>query len=101
MAWDEDSDEENAPSTPQITMTVDDTTAMRSEAEPCVTPQSHAPPQDLLKPEGRRSHDEKSVADSDASYDLVSGATSCTPGSPKEKVFKGRAEESDDEEDWE
>ena len=55
----------------------------------------------------RRSHDEKSVADSDASYDLVSGATSRAPGSPKDEVgngkspIKGKVEESDEEEDWE
>lgn len=59
---------------------------------------------DLLKPsQPRRSNDEKSVADSDASYDLVSGVTSRAasraPGSPQEKK-KAVAEESD-EEDWE
>ncbi|RMZ88206.1 hypothetical protein DV736_g4569, partial [Chaetothyriales sp. CBS 134916] len=48
----------------------------------------------LLK--GRRSHDEKSVADSEASYDIVSGAPSRAASSPKQK----RADESD-EEDWE
>ena len=63
-----------------------------------------------LKPtDGRRSHDEKSVADSDASYDLVSGATSRTPGSPRDEtpklahglqgVRETKDEESDD--DWE
>ena len=45
----------------------------------------------------RRSHDEKSVADSEASYDLVSGAASHANSSPKEKPIK--EEESDD--DWE
>ena len=49
-----------------------------------------------LKPEGRRSHDEKSVADSEASYDIVSGAPSRAASSPKEK----KVDESD-EEDWE
>ncbi|TKX24752.1 BSD domain-containing protein [Elsinoe australis] len=46
----------------------------------------------------RRSNEEdkKSTADSDASYDIVSGATSKTPSSPKES----KKEESD-EEDWE
>jgi hypothetical protein len=57
-----------------------------------------------LRPEPRRSHDEKSVADSDASYDLVSGATSRAPGSPKEEKkspsASGRNEDSE-EEDWE
>ena len=57
---------------------------------------------DTLKPEPRRSHDEKSVADSDASYDLVSGATSRAPGSPKEekRTAAGKNEDSE-EEDWE
>ncbi|TKA61328.1 hypothetical protein B0A49_09923 [Cryomyces minteri] len=77
---------------------------------------------DHLKPtaEPRLSHDERSQADSDASYDIVSGATSRAPGSPrgldKEKESsnpreqkgnaagtgktEGVAEESD-EEDWE
>lgn len=43
----------------------------------------------------RRSHDEKSVADSEASYDLVSGAASHAAGSPKQR----KEEDSDD--DWE
>ena len=52
----------------------------------------------MLKP--RRSNDEKSTADSDASYDIVSGATSRTQGSPREGLQKNVvAEESD--EDWE
>ncbi|KAK5093800.1 hypothetical protein LTR70_001560 [Exophiala xenobiotica] len=50
-----------------------------------------------LRP-SRRSHDEKSVADSEASYDLVSGAASHANSSPKGKP--GKEEESDDD-DWE
>ena len=49
-----------------------------------------------IKP-SRRSHDEKSVADSEASYDIVSGAASQANNSPKGKPIK--EEESDD--DWE
>lgn len=54
---------------------------------------------DLLKPsEARRStEDDKSVAGSDASYDIVSGATSRAASSPKDKK---KVEESDDD-DWE
>jgi len=60
-----------------------------------------------LKPEDprRRSGDLHSVADSDASYDIVSGATSRAPGSPKDEVKraaeKGKVDEESDEEDWE
>ncbi|KAF3042756.1 hypothetical protein E8E12_009953 [Didymella heteroderae] len=62
---------------------------------------------DTLKPaQPRRSNDEKSVADSDASYDVVSGATSRAPsrapGSPKAKVeAKKTVEEESDDDDWE
>ena len=55
---------------------------------------------EVPKLEGRRSHDRQSQPDSDASYDLVSGATSKTPGSPKEKS-EGRRDDESDEEDWE
>jgi hypothetical protein len=47
--------------------------------------------------EPRNSNDQHSQPDSESSYDLVSGATSQTPASPREKPAK--AEESD--EDWE
>ena len=75
--------------------------------------------EDRLKPaQPRRSNDEKSVADSDASYDVVSGATSRAPsrapGSPKEKekekkVVEGEKdgkkkveeEEESEDDDWE
>lgn len=61
-----------------------------------------------LKPVSHSEEDEgKSTADSDTSYDIVSGATSKAPGSPKEEakdekaiVEKKKDEESDDE-DWE
>jgi hypothetical protein len=67
---------------------------------------------DKLKPaQPRRSNDEKSVADSDASYDVVSGATSSAPsrapGSPKEKKGaegekkKVDEEEESEDDDWE
>lgn len=56
---------------------------------------------DLLKPnEPRRSTDDtKSVAGSDASYDIVSGATTRAAGSPKEEKREVGKDESDD--DWE
>jgi hypothetical protein len=58
----------------------------------------------LNKPaEGRKSNDQHSQPDSDASYDLVSGATSKAPGSPEVRE-NGEAMKKDnesDEEDWE
>jgi hypothetical protein len=86
VGWDEDSDDESAtPSKP----------ANLNASKETLKPEA-----DKLKPaQPRRSNDEKSVADSDASYDLVSGATSRAPGSPQDKK-KAVAEESD-EEDWE
>jgi len=62
---------------------------------------------ETLKPAPHSEEDEgKSTADSDTSYDIVSGATSKAPGSPKEEAIKEdkavveKKEESDDE-DWE
>ena len=52
--------------------------------------------------EPRRSHeDDKSVAGSDASYDVVSGTTSRAPGSPKDEKRDVGKEESDGDDDWE
>lgn len=103
IAWDEDSDSEpESPSTPQVTI---NKTTESSDTVPVPPAMSN----DNLKPsESRRSNDQQSQADSDASYDLVSGATSRTPGSPKETnnapaAVAGAkpAEDSSDEEDWE
>ena len=67
------------------------------------------PDKETLKPVSHSEEDEgKSTADSDTSYDIVSGATSKAPGSPKEEavrddkaaVEKKKEDESDDE-DWE
>ncbi|OCT46268.1 BSD domain containing protein [Cladophialophora carrionii] len=106
VGWDEDSDDEQEkPST----------SSQRKEAVPKVLVaqntndssttihQTPPPPADssALRP-SRRSHDEKSVADSDASYDLVSGATSRAPGSPKDEGGKSSTKtDESDEEDWE
>ncbi|KAB8346165.1 hypothetical protein FH972_023211 [Carpinus fangiana] len=94
VAWDDD-DEEEA------------TTPSDAKAKTPVpsTKEGKAAKNDLLKPnEGRRSN-EHSVAGSDGSYDIVSGATSRGPGSPRESKVEVKkketvAEESD-EEDWE
>ncbi|KAH7019251.1 BSD domain protein [Ilyonectria destructans] len=66
----------------------------------------HPPAKNLLKPaESRKSNDEKSQADSEASYDVVgatSGKTTQTPNSPKDSK-KDEEDDSDDDSDadWE
>ncbi|KAF2269683.1 hypothetical protein CC78DRAFT_528871 [Lojkania enalia] len=92
VRWDEDSDEEGETTTPKNP--ANNLAASKDTLKPVAV--------DSLKPseQPRRSNDEKSVADSDASYDLVSGATSRAPGSPQDKKKEVVTEESD-EEDWE
>ncbi|CAK3983870.1 hypothetical protein DOTSEDRAFT_68665 [Lecanosticta acicola] len=93
VGWDDEDEEEDKSSTPQPQAQASaSTTTLNATASSKTTTDAA----DLLKPkESRRSEDEnKSVADSDASYDLVSGAPS--RGSPKEK---SKDEDSDD--DWE
>ncbi|CAO2658322.1 Nn.00g060450.m01.CDS01 [Neocucurbitaria sp. VM-36] len=112
VGWDEDSDEEGSSQAPtsHTTSAATEQPSNRSATSLAASVKTLKPTEDkpaedeLLKPaQPRRSHDEKSVADSDASYDLVSGVTSRAPsrapGSPQEKK-KAAAEESD-EEDWE
>ncbi|KAF2870332.1 hypothetical protein BDV95DRAFT_595850 [Massariosphaeria phaeospora] len=91
VSWDEDSEDDES-TTPNKSKSPINLAASKETLKPSDT--------DLKPPvQPRRSNDEKSVADSDASYDLVSGATSRAPGSPQDKK-KAVAEESD-EEDWE
>jgi hypothetical protein len=88
VAWDEDSDDEDA-STPK-NGSGSTTTLKRPKKESSKEKDDTA----TLKPaEPRRSHDLNSTAGSDASYDIVSGAT--TPATEMRKV------EESDEEDWE
>ena len=49
----------------------------------------------------RRSNDQQSQADSESSYDLVSGNASRAAESPKEKTPLSSTAEDSDEEDWE
>jgi hypothetical protein len=92
VGWGDDSDDESGPSN-----------AAQATQRPASTESSttiHPPPANLLKPtESRKSNDEKSQADSDASYDVVgaaSGNPSHAPNSPKDSR-KG----DDSDEDWE
>lgn len=112
VGWDEDSsDEEN---TSEEVTSGDDKAAPATTKKPAARssstessttinpPSTGAAAQGSLKPsEPRKSNDEKSQADSEASYDVVgaaSGVPSRAPNSPNE----GRkADESSDEEDWE
>lgn len=59
----------------------------------------------LLKPAEPRRSNEHSIADSDTSYDIVSGTTSRCPDSPgpreMEKKEPSKIAEESDEEDWE
>ncbi|OAL73693.1 BSD domain-containing protein [Trichophyton violaceum] len=88
VAWDEDSDSDS-PATPQA-------------ASPS-KPSSNTPSNEHLQAEEpRRSNDLQSQAGSDASYDLVSGATSHSANSPNENKTGTPAKDDDsDEEDWE
>ncbi|KAL9053588.1 MAG: hypothetical protein Q9162_004685 [Coniocarpon cinnabarinum] len=102
VKWDDDDDDDDdeeqqqtkAPATPKLGAKTDvgAETPKRSEKQR---------EEDLLRPAESRRSNEQSVADSDTSYDMVSGATSRGSGSPKdEKERKMKAEQSDDE-DWE
>ncbi|MCJ1245330.1 hypothetical protein MMC30_002534 [Trapelia coarctata] len=135
VAWDEDSDDENAPATPKkpiqtpsaSTTTLPlpqptsastptastiipppsstnppppttQTTNPSTSAQTAPTSGERATPAVAAELEPRKSQDQNSQPDSDASYDLVSGAASHAPGSPRDKGRKG---EESEEEDWE
>ncbi|KAB2571234.1 hypothetical protein DBV05_g10106 [Lasiodiplodia theobromae] len=98
VGWDDDSEDEEA----------DRSSSKTSTPNPLATSQGTLKPTDAgakaITPDKDtasklRNSDERSQADSDASYDLVSGATSKTPGSPKEEKKNPAADDSD--EDWE
>ncbi|KUL89567.1 hypothetical protein ZTR_04472 [Talaromyces verruculosus] len=89
VGWDEDSDSESeSPSTPHV----------KSKPSAASSQNLTVVNDSNLLSEPRRSHDQHSQPDSESSYDVVSGATSQTPASPREKS-SAKAEESDD--DWE
>ncbi|KKK18877.1 hypothetical protein P175DRAFT_0553719 [Aspergillus ochraceoroseus IBT 24754] len=90
VGWDDDSDDDtDSPSTPQV--------SDKTKAGKAPVGQTSTDSNNTLKPnEPRRSNDQISQADSESSYDLVSGATSRTPASPKEKP-----KDDDSDDDWE
>ncbi|KAA8644244.1 hypothetical protein EYZ11_008058 [Aspergillus tanneri] len=87
VAWDDSDDDTDSPSTPQVKV---------NKANETQSSTSAADKNSLQNPnEPRRSNDQHSQADSESSYDVVSGATSRAPTSPKEK------KDEDSDEDWE
>ncbi|KAI9834043.1 MAG: hypothetical protein M1819_003328 [Sarea resinae] len=109
IAWDEDSDSDIERTTPQQATTISshptsitNPTASTTTLRATASSQSPTPASDTLHPTAhRRSNDHSSQPDSDASYDVVSGATSRAPGSPTAKAEAGKVAEESDEEDWE
>ncbi|BCR92516.1 BSD domain-containing protein [Aspergillus chevalieri] len=102
VGWDDDSedesesDESESPSTPQVK------SSKANAATPTQGTPDPASDKKTLKPnEPRRSNDQQSQADSESSYDVVSGTTSRTPGSPKEKSPAADAKGDDSDDDWE
>ncbi|EYE90937.1 BSD domain-containing protein [Aspergillus ruber CBS 135680] len=103
VGWDDDSepesdesDESESPSTPQVKGN------KANAATPTQGTPNPAADKKTLKPiEPRRSNDQQSQADSESSYDVVSGTTSRTPGSPKEKSPAADAKGDDSDDDWE
>lgn len=103
VGWDDDSepesdesDESESPSTPQVK------SSKANAATPTQGTPDPAAANKTLKPnEHRRSNDQQSQADSESSYDVVSGTTSRTPGSPKEKSPAADAKGDDSDDDWE
>lgn len=89
VGWDDDSDSESgSPSTPQVGPGTENLTPKKAQKE-------------AQKAEARRSNDLQSQADSESSYDVVSGTASRAPGSPKEKSPPTGTKTDDSDDDWE
>ncbi|KAI9840444.1 MAG: hypothetical protein M1837_001600 [Sclerophora amabilis] len=111
IAWDEDSDT-SAPSSPKLgpndvsSSNVQPVTVPSTDSSTTLNATAADPtPESTLKPtDSRKSNDQNSQPDSDASYDVVSGAPSAAPshapGSPRRGSKKAEGGDSD-EEDWE
>ncbi|KAL1977361.1 hypothetical protein VTN31DRAFT_220 [Thermomyces dupontii] len=97
VAWDEDSDSEaESPSTPQAKSAA----TMDTKQNITTSSSQNLSVSDATLKEPRRSNDQQSQPDSESSYDVVSGATTQTPASPREKPADNKADDSDDD-DWE
>jgi hypothetical protein len=103
VGWDEDSDDEATTAPPKTKPTTTSSVASSQTINPAAAAAAAARDDARLDPadaKRKSSADGRSVADSEASYDLVgarSGVPSQAPGSPR--VEGKRGEESD--EDWE
>ncbi|KAK3316144.1 hypothetical protein B0H66DRAFT_281768 [Apodospora peruviana] len=102
VGWDEDSDDDEPSKATTTTVKTADRPGSTESSTTIHPPTATSGAQDgLLKPsEPRKSDDEKSRADSDASYDVVgarSGVPSQAPNSPR----LSRKGDDSDEEDWE
>lgn len=110
ISWDDDSDSEAESSTPHALTQQNHSSTTTIQPSPVSPPPVEADNADpsksasTLKPTDnppRRSQDLNSQADSDASYDLISGSASRGPGSPREMEVKEKPEDDEDEPDWE
>ncbi|CZR52036.1 related to DOS1 protein [Phialocephala subalpina] len=98
VGWDEDSEDEDAGKATKPKAEAGRPAS--TESSTTLHPAIQAADAHLKPEESRKSHDEKSQADSDGSYDVVgaaSGAPSRAPGSPKDS----RKGDDSEEEDWE
>lgn len=99
----DDDDDDSDDSTPSRPTTATPKNTAKAASTPATAPTNLAASTTTLTPAKprRTSNGAKSVADSEASYDLVSGATSRAPGSPIAEKKKVVEEEESEEEDWE
>lgn len=105
---DDDESDSDSPSTPQVKNSKPNPQPTAKGPAAKGTTAAKGPSAELssskstLKPTGHRSsNDQQSQPDSESSYDIVSGAASRTPGSPKEKSPTSNTKGDDSDEDWE
>jgi len=103
VAWDDDDDDEDEDENHNAkTSSTPQTTSHKASASTTTLTQPTASDSLKVKSPRRSTEDEsKSVADSDTSYDIVSGATSRAPGSPKDEKKETGGSKEDSDDDWE